>query len=107
MRCDSVFLKRAFTLAILLLGLAVPALAQVQTGNLYGTTVGPEGEPMSGITVALSGGGSPQVTKRDEQGRFRFPGLPPGVYAVDAQTDNLISRQDGIAINVGRTTEVE
>jgi hypothetical protein len=107
MRHHFVFLKRAFTLAIILLGLAIPALAQIQTGNLYGTTVGPEGEPISGVTVTLSGGGAPQVTKSDEQGRFRFPGLPPGTYAVDAQADNFIARRDEIAVNVGRTADVE
>src|SRR5215212_1556657 len=89
MRCDSVFLKRAFTLAILCLVLAVPVLAQIQTGNLYGTAVGPDGQPMPGVTVTLSGVGAPQTAVTDVQGRFRFLGLSPGLYAVESQLEGF------------------
>ncbi|HSN85204.1 MAG TPA: carboxypeptidase regulatory-like domain-containing protein, partial [Thermoanaerobaculia bacterium] len=107
MRYDFVFLKRAFTLAILLLGLAFPVLAQLQTGSLLGTAVGPDGQPLPGVTVTLSGGGAPQIQTTDEQGRFRFPGLPPGAYTVDGQLGDLLGRREEIAVNVGRTAEVE
>jgi hypothetical protein len=99
--------KRALWLSALLLALAPPALAQVQTGNLYGTVVGPDGTPMPGVTVALTGIGAPQVQVTDEQGQFRFPGLPPGLYTVEGQLEGFApSRREDIAVNVGRTTEV-
>ncbi|HSK79796.1 MAG TPA: TonB-dependent receptor [Thermoanaerobaculia bacterium] len=107
MRYDFVFLKRAFTLAILLLGLAFPVLAQIQTGNLYGTVMAAGDQPIPGVRVTLSGGGAPQAVTTDEQGRFRFPGLPPGTYAVEAELEGFApARREGVAVNVGRTAEV-
>ena len=83
------FLKRAFTLVVLLLTLAVPALAQIQTGGVLGTVVDQEGKPLPGVTVTLTGVGAPQVQATDEKGQFRFPGLPPGTYALRAEATDL------------------
>jgi hypothetical protein len=52
--------KRALVVALVLLALAVPALAQVQTGNLYGTVVSNDGAPLPGVTVTLTGTGAPR-----------------------------------------------
>ncbi len=94
-------------LAALLL-LAVPATAQLQSGNLYGTVLGPGGETLPGVTVTLEGGGAPQVQVTDSQGRFRFLGLSPGSYSVRAEVQGYSPLESsGIVINVGRNTEVE
>jgi carboxypeptidase family protein len=101
-------LKRALFTAVLSLGLAASAAAQLQSGNLYGTTVGPEGQPMPGVTVTLTGLGAPQIQITDDNGKFRFPGLPPGRYSVAAELTGFDPvRRDGIEINVGRNTEIE
>jgi hypothetical protein len=101
-------LKRALSLAVLLLALAVPALAQLQSGNLYGTAVGPEGQPMPGVTVALSGPGAALTQVTDANGKFRFPGLSPGTYTVETKLDGFApTRRENIEINVGRNTEVD
>jgi hypothetical protein len=99
--------KRALSFALLLLVLALPALAQLQSGNLYGTAVGPDGQPMPGVTVALTGVGAPQSTVSDAQGQFRFLGLSPGSYSVESQLEGFApDRREQIEVNVGRNTEV-
>ena len=102
-----VFLQRALALAIIFLTLAVPAAAQVQSGNLYGTAVGPDGLPLPGVSVTLLGSGAPVLQVTDEQGKFRFPGLPPGSYQVSADLDGFAPLQKGdIVVSVGRGTEI-
>ena len=84
------FSKRALSLAVLLLSLALPALAQLQSGNLYGTVLSDSDKsPLPGVTVTLTGGGAPQIQVTDAQGQFRFLGLSPGSYAVKAELEGF------------------
>src|SRR5436309_10696051 len=100
--------KRALYLAVLLLVLALPALAQVQSGNIYGKTAGPEGQPMPGVTVTLTGAGAPQTQTTDERGQFRFPGLSPGLYTVKSELEGFAPTENkNVEVNVGRNTEVD
>jgi hypothetical protein len=103
------FPMRALPFAALLLLLAMPALAQLQSGNLFGTVKSPTGETLPGVTVTLTGGGAPQVQVTDAQGRFRFPGLAPGSnYAVKAELQGFSPLESsGITVNVGRNTDIE
>jgi len=90
----------------LLLALGVPALAQLQTGNLYGTVLDPGGAPLPGVTVTLTGSGASQSQVTDAQGKFRFPGLPPGTYSVQADLDGFAPiRHDNLVVNVGHNTD--
>src|SRR5688572_15150568 len=73
----------------LFMSLSTPVSAQLQTGSLFGSVDDPEGKPLPGATVTLSGGGAPQVQTTDEQGRFRFPGLSPGEYHLEARLDSF------------------
>jgi Carboxypeptidase regulatory-like domain len=103
----SLIAKRAVSLTVLLLVLAVPAVAQLQSGNLHGIAVGPDGTVMPGVTVNLTGLGAPQSTTTDEQGRFRFLGLSPGLYTVESALQGFApDRREDIEINVGRNTEI-
>src|SRR5215213_6867652 len=100
-------LQRVLAFAVVLLSLAGPAFSQSQTGNLFGTVTGTDGAPLPGVTVTLTGGGAPQVQVTDEQGRFRFPGLPPASYTVETQLEGFAPlKRENIAINVGRNTEL-
>ena len=100
--------KRAIPLAVLLLACALPARAQVQSGNLYGATVGPDGQPMPDVTVVLTGPAAAVNQVTDANGKFRFLGLPPGTYAVETQLEGFANtRRENIEVNVGRNTEVE
>ena len=68
---------------------AIPAHAQYQTGNIYGTVSDSNGNPLPGVTVALSGVGAPQTFMTDAQGNFRFLNLDPGDYAIRAELSGL------------------
>jgi hypothetical protein len=109
---NALFFKRAlstlFTGALLLL-LALPALAQLESGNLYGTVKNQAGEILSGVTVTLSGGGASQQQVTNDRGQFRFLGLAPGSdYAVKIELQDYSPLEyAGLVINVGRNTQME
>jgi len=99
--------RKFLAVTALLLALGVPALAQLQTGNLYGTVLDPGGTPLPGVTVTLTGSGVTQNQATDAQGKFRFPGLPPGTYSVQADLDGFAPvRHDNLVVNVGHNTDV-
>src|SRR3954453_11619149 len=101
--------KRAIYLTFLLLVVAVPALAQVQSGNIYGTVLsGDDKSPLPGATVTLTGGGAPSVQTTDAQGKFRFLGLSPGTYSLKSEIEGFSPiDQDNVIVNIGRNTTVE
>ncbi|HKI05764.1 MAG TPA: TonB-dependent receptor [Thermoanaerobaculia bacterium] len=100
--------KRALSLAVLLLTFAMAALAQTQSGNLYGTVKSTDGASLPGVTVTLLGSAAPQVQVSDAQGQFRFPGLPPGAYTVKLELDQFTPMEySDISVNVGRNTELD
>ena len=100
---------RLFVLAFVLSTiLCLPLSAQLQTGSLFGFVGDPQGAPLPGATVTLSGGGAPQVQTTDEQGRFRFPGLAPGEYHLEARLDGFSPVEySELLISVGRNTEIQ
>ena len=61
-----------------------PAFAVEVTGQVRGTVVDADGLPIPGAAVSIEGpnflGGAKATT--DEDGNFRFVGLPPGEYTV-------------------------
>lgn len=94
--------------AALLLPLAAPAFAQLQTGDLYGTVVNEQGEPLPGVTVTLTGVGAPQVQVSDENGQFRFLALYPGTYRLTAELQGFSSLEyPDITIRVGGKATLE
>src|SRR4051794_7575404 len=101
--------NRALFLAVLLLSLAVPALAQVQSGNVYGTVASAaDNSAMPGVTVQLSGNGATTLAVTDAQGKFRFLGLAPGSYEVKTELEGYSPiEQTGITVNIGRNTTLE
>ncbi len=100
--------KRALLVVALLLSLALPAVAQLQSGNIYGTVVsGGDKSALPGVTVTLTGG-STQVQATDSQGRFRFLGLSPGSYDLKVEIEGFTPlEQKGVSVNIGRNTSVE
>lgn len=72
----------------ILLLTSIPAFAQKETGVIQGTIADVDGQPLPGVTVMVSSpaliGGS-QTTYSDQEGRFRFPALAPGVYSVNTE----------------------
>jgi catechol 2,3-dioxygenase-like lactoylglutathione lyase family enzyme len=95
-------------LAALLLCLAGPAVAQLQTGDLYGTVIGEDGSPLPGVTVTVEGIGSPKVLVTDERGEFRALGLYPGTYKVTAELQSYSKLEyPDIGVRVGGKTTIE
>jgi hypothetical protein len=95
--------------AVLLLALAVPAAAQLQTGDIYGTTVDEQKQPLPGVTVTLTSSVSaPQVQQSGSDGKFRFLKLYPGKYSLkaDLQGFSPVEVQE-IDVRVGANTEVQ
>ncbi len=93
---------------VLLLASAVPAFAQLQTGNLYGTVKDEQGQALPGVTITLEGVGAPQVQVTDEQGLFRFLNLYPGAYSVKAELDGFSPVEyPEVSIRVGSNANME
>ncbi|HEX7182864.1 MAG TPA: TonB-dependent receptor [Thermoanaerobaculia bacterium] len=94
-------------ITVLAIALARSATAQWQTGNLYGTVMDTEGRPLAGALVILSGVAAPLEQRTGEQGEFRFLGLAPGSYRLDARHQGFSSVDyEDLIINVGRNAKV-
>ena len=78
-------MRRILGLALVLLGLASGAMAQVSTGNIYGNVSDASGSTLPGATVTLTGDviGARTITT-SANGDFRFVNLDPGMYKVAA-----------------------
>jgi hypothetical protein len=106
---DQRFFTTICTLA-LCLGLisGAAAVAQLQTGNLYGKVVDQTGVALPGVTVTLDTGEAPEVQVTNAQGEFRFISLPPATYRIKAELQGFSPvEQPNIVINVGRNTNIE
>jgi len=94
--------------ALLLLVASGTAMAQLQTGNLYGTVTDDKGAPLPGVTVTTTGNGAPQVQVTNAQGQFRFLGLTPASYQLKAELEGFSTIDyPNIVINIGRNTQIE
>jgi Family of unknown function (DUF6519)/Carboxypeptidase regulatory-like domain len=52
--------------------------------GIFGLVRDVTGAPLAGIVVTLTGAGVSRTATTDAQGQFRFPGLAPGIYTVQA-----------------------
>jgi hypothetical protein len=99
------FVAVAATLLVLSAG---AALAQLQTGNLYGKVSDQTGAALPGVTVSLDTGEAPQVQVTNAQGEFRFLSLAPATYKIKAELQGFSPVEyPHIVINVGRNTNIE
>jgi hypothetical protein len=72
-------MKRFLYMALGLL-LAAPVLAQVSSGNIFGTVTDEQGAVLAGVTVTLSGDLGTRTTTSGTNGEFRFLALDNGAY---------------------------
>jgi hypothetical protein len=101
-------IARMLGLVMLVFGIATSALAQAQTGNIFGRVIDADGAPLPGVTVTLSGIGATQVFITDSEGRFRFLSLSPGGYRVAAELAGFGSVvRTGVDVNIGRNTNID
>lgn len=88
---------------------AAPAEAQQQTGVLAGTIVTPDGTPVQGATVTLSGAaniGGDRVETTDDEGEFRFLQLLPGDYEVTIKSEGYQASSRTLRVGLGGTTRL-
>ncbi len=105
MRMES-FWRHTSILAVLVL-LAGGAYAQLQTGNLYGEVTDNEGAALPGVTVTVTGIGAPKIQITNAEGQFRFLGLDPGSYQLEAQLEGFSTVEyPNVDIRVGRNTTI-
>jgi hypothetical protein len=82
-----------------------------ENGAFEGKIIIADGQALPGVTVTAintSGAGAKRMTVTDENGRFRFPALLPGVYDLEAQLDGFqTAKREGIRLMVGTTLTVD
>ncbi len=82
------------------------ANASVTTGTIKGTTVDTGGLPIPGVLVTIASDSMMGTVQRetDEQGRFLYPELSPGIYVLTAEHAGFNKVQKtGIQVSIGRT----
>jgi outer membrane receptor protein involved in Fe transport len=104
-RCTSVRRVLSACIAALLFA-ALPAVAaQSATGSIEGSVVDQTGAVMPGVTVTVvqTATGLTRTAVSDENGIFRVPLLPVGVYDVTADLSGFTSRKlPELTVNVGQ-----
>jgi len=98
-------------LALLLIGAAVPALAQSQAANgaIEGTVRDSSGGVLPGVTVALlnTDTGTQRIVVTSESGLYRAVLLPLGTYRLTAELAGFKKHeQAGIELSAGKTAEI-
>ena len=99
-----------FCTVVALLAVPMWASAQRTTGDLRGVITDQSGAVLPGVTVTLRGQNVPgaPTTVTNESGIYRFPNLPPGVYAITAElTGFTTTEQTGIPVALGATVELD
>lgn len=102
------FMRRPLTLMIgILMLVAGTAWAQTESGSLYGNVTDNQGEILPGVTVTLSGPGAPQVQVTNSAGEYRFLGLSPGSYELEAALEGFGTVvYPNVDIRIGRNTTI-
>ena len=100
--------------AALVLLLTTPTAVMAQgatgrTGTLNGTVADPDGAPLPGVTVTISGPVlmAPRVNITGLDGQYRAPALPPGIYTVEVALEGFTPmQQDEVRVSMGATLAV-
>ncbi len=101
--------RRSLTWAVALMLLTLgTAMAQEETGNLYGTVTDGQGEALPGVTVTVTGIGAPKIIQTDIQGNFRILALDPGFYQLTAELDGFSTVEyPNVNVRVARNTSIQ
>jgi hypothetical protein len=81
--------------------------------TIQGTVVdGPTGHPLRNITVVLTSAvlSDPRSAESDEHGRYRFDGVPAGIYSLVFSTHlgrDAIARNDCVVVNGGTMVPIQ
>jgi len=93
------------------LAMRVPALAQGETTSaIVGSVTDPTGAAIAGATVTVTNreDGLKRSVITDDSGRFSFPQLKPGTYAVRAEADRFEAQQNNaVSAGLGQKQSVD
>ncbi len=105
-------MRHRLTLVTVVLTLVVGAgvaLAQQQTGEIFGRVTDTSGAVLPGAVVTVSGPAllQPRVAVTSETGTFRFPELPIGAYTVTTELAGFrtVIRQD-VRLTIGFSAQI-
>jgi len=106
---------RIVTLALLALCMALftsGAMAQTSTtGSIEGQVVDTNGNPVPGVTVAVTSPNliTPQSAVSNDEGRYRILNLPPGMYkiTVEASKGFAAFERSNVEVNLSKSSAVE
>jgi len=79
----------------------------MSTGNLYGTVLDQNGNPLPDATVKLTGAGAPKIKTTDDDGEFSYEELQPGSYKAEAELEGFTPSAELVTITAGENTSVE
>ncbi len=88
----------------LLVGLALPASAQVSNAVVTGIVTDAQGGILPGVTITVTNAESGVVRTivTEENGRYRLGGIPPGRYNVTAELPGFATQEvKGITLTIG------
>ncbi|MGB5295920.1 MAG: TonB-dependent receptor [Thermoanaerobaculia bacterium] len=92
---------------LLLLATARSLVAQQGVGGLYGAVTDPDGALLPGVTLTLTGYGERKMQVSDDLGQFRYLGLDPGTWALEAMLDGFSTVEySTISIEASRSTTI-
>jgi len=93
---------------VALAGLGLPAMAQINTGNVFGHVTDEQGMAVPGGTATLTGPAAPMTTSVDAGGLFRFLKVPPGTYTVTVVMPGFTTvTRENVSVSVGQNTPVD
>jgi hypothetical protein len=99
-------------LALVVLGIAIPAAALAQsavTGAITGVVSDPTGAvvPSAAVTLLNNGTNKEEMVTAESDGRFRFNNLEPGSYTLTIKTSGFADYKKPVLVEVGRVVTVE
>lgn len=102
--------KKLVSILLLLIAISSMAYSQKLTGSVKGVVEDEEGNPLPGVLVtaaSLSLMGT-QSFITIQEGIFRFPSLPPGIYEIAAELEGFqIVKRANVVVYIGKTTAIK
>ncbi|MDQ2977194.1 MAG: TonB-dependent receptor [Acidobacteriota bacterium] len=110
MKSHSAKLGNLLLLVFLLVGTALSAFGQENSGSIQGTVKDEKGAAIAGAEVIATSPSlvRPQTTTTDNEGRYNFPTLPIGMYTVTAsQSGFSTTKKENIDVRIGTQLKLD
>ncbi|HKC13398.1 MAG TPA: carboxypeptidase-like regulatory domain-containing protein, partial [Vicinamibacteria bacterium] len=98
-------MKRFLYMALGLL-LAAPVLAQISSGNIFGTITDEQGAVLTGVTVTLSGDQGTRTSTTGSNGEFRFLNLDNGSYKLTVGLTGFAKSTRTVRVTTGENVNL-